>query len=280
MDINSKVELFVTNDQNILYNLNFGFIKKVTDIDIPDQFNTSYYYVIDFDVYVMYNNFDNGITITDNKFNYDFFEYCDLTTNIFMYRGARMYNMQRIKWIDSLNINFIDKTVLEVGCGGVGDFTRFLYSKNPKVLHSCDARQDVLDHLCGRLPFMSNNVYKINVEQQKDFNILPLEKYDIIICVGLLYHIANPLDFLKLMSKMTNTFVLETMLSKDCKRGYNVEYEDATNINQSYSGIGNRYNKDSLYKQLSKLFTNVNIDRQPESSEVVSGVRFTYFCTK
>jgi hypothetical protein len=45
---------------------------------------------------------------------------------IFTYDGAIKINKERIKHLDNLKFNFKDKKILETGCGGKGDFTKYL----------------------------------------------------------------------------------------------------------------------------------------------------------
>jgi hypothetical protein len=44
----------------------------------------------------------------------------------FHYQGALDINKARIEHLDSLHLNFTNKTVVETGCGGRGDFTRYV----------------------------------------------------------------------------------------------------------------------------------------------------------
>ena len=51
---------------------------------------------------------------------------------LFNYKGALEINDARIQHLDSLQLNFNNKTVFETGCGGRGDITRYLLSKNAR----------------------------------------------------------------------------------------------------------------------------------------------------
>ena len=53
--------------------------------------------------------------------------------NSFYYDAARKLNKARIDHLETLNIDFNNKKVLETGCGGCGDITNFLLSKNADV---------------------------------------------------------------------------------------------------------------------------------------------------
>ena len=52
---------------------------------------------------------------------------------LFNYKGALEINYARITHLDTLQLNFNNKTVFETGCGGRGDITRYLISKNAIV---------------------------------------------------------------------------------------------------------------------------------------------------
>ena len=64
---------------------------------------------------------------------------------LFNYKGALEINRARIQHLDTLNLNFTNKSVLETGCGGKGDITRYLLSKNAIVtLHLFSFKTPIL----------------------------------------------------------------------------------------------------------------------------------------
>lgn len=269
--------LYETTENNIYYTTLYGYLQKysyTTDFSYD-------YVIIDFDVYKIIKNYDCQI-LYDKYIIFVFHEYINNIENSFMYLNARFYNMERIKWIKSLNIDFKNKTILEIGCGGCGDFTRFLYSEGASDIICCDARINVLEHLISRLkttiPNIKEKCIELNVEDLNDIEYkLKDKKFDIILCVGLLYHINNPIEFLNKCKCLSNNLILETMLTQNSDSFIQCN-EDKNNINQSFSGIGNRINKEYLYNYLTQIYNDVDISKQPDSIEISSGQRFTYFC--
>ena len=69
---------------------------------------------------------------------------------LFNYKGALEINRARIQHLDTLNLNFTNKSVLETGCGGKGDITRYLLSKNAIVTLN-DYRQENIMSLMNSL---------------------------------------------------------------------------------------------------------------------------------
>jgi len=282
------MELYDINIDDVFFTNTYGFLQRYKHM-IPNESHISKYVVLDFDVYLPLNencknnNNNNNIVINYSKYKIiTFHELIDKINNSFMDFNARLYNMERIRWIDSLNIDFNGKNVFEIGCGGCGDFTRFLYNKGA-ILTSIDARQECLNRLISRLspsiPNIQKNCVQIDVENIQFFKeaLSKSDKIDIIVCVGLLYHINNPLEFLEACKSFSNILVLETMISNRCDT---IEYtrEDVNNMNQSFSGCGNLLNKDFLYTYLKSKYNNVDISKQPDSVEIHSGKRFTYYC--
>ena len=61
--------------------------------------------------------------------------------NSFYYREARILNKVRVVHLDTLQLDFSNKTILETGCGGVGDITSYLLEKKAIVTLN-DYRQE------------------------------------------------------------------------------------------------------------------------------------------
>jgi len=99
---------------------------------------------------------------------------------------------------------FKGKKILEVGCGSAA-MGAFAYSMGAHVTVS-DARQEHIDVINERLPQLKSLV----VDSENTTWPYEEEKYDIIIHVGLLYHLSNPGENLKMISERCDTLILES----------------------------------------------------------------------
>ena len=120
--------------------------------------------------------------------------------NIFTYDGALNINDARIKHLNSLNLDFKDKTVLETGAGGKGDFTKYLL-KFTKDITLNDSRIENINNLLS--------VNNLNLEYNTwDLNEnIPLDNiFDIIFCYGTFYHLQNPEKTIINLSKICKDF--------------------------------------------------------------------------
>jgi SAM-dependent methyltransferase len=77
------------------------------------------------------------------------------------------------------------QTALDVGCG-VGDFSLFLRDSGLRV-SALDGRKDNIEEAQRRVENVS--FYLANVE---DTSLPTLGSFDLVLCVGLLYHLENP----------------------------------------------------------------------------------------
>lgn len=273
-----NTEQLIVNDERNIANNERNIVKNLKKVEELGKYNHSQnYYIINFDVYI--SEPENRDNIENRDLKIDYYEQSS-NYNTFMYLDARIYNMQRIRWINSVlaDYDLKGKNILEVGCGGCGDFTRYFLSKGCNI-YACDARQECLDLLKSRVPseYTNNVTYtKLNVENLEEFNNLPMKHFDVILCVGLLYHISNPTQLLDKMRELGNFLLLETMITNS--NIFENVIEDSKNINQSFSGNGNLINKNYLKSHLEKLYDCVDDSEQPKSSEIESGKRWTFVC--
>jgi SAM-dependent methyltransferase len=170
---------------------------------------------------------------------------------LFNYRGALEINRARIQHLDTLKLNFANKSVLETGCGGKGDITRYLLSKNAIVTLN-DYRQEnimsLMNALQRRLEF---NTWDLN----KPLMLKNDKKFDIIICYGTLYHLNKPADAIRHLSQSCNEFiVLSTCTNGQNDRSVNVTKEDIGANNQAGDGFGCRPGRLFLYETLRNNF--------------------------
>ena len=64
----------------------------------------------------------------------------------FFYDGALQINIDRINHLRTLGLPFMGRSVLETGCGGCGDFTKYLLDAGARVTLN-DVREENIRHL-------------------------------------------------------------------------------------------------------------------------------------
>ena len=169
-------------------------------------------------------------------------------TNSFYYTAARDLNFARIKHLNSLNLDFSNKKILETGCGGVGDITQFLISKNADVTLN-DVRKENIDSLL------------INVKKSLSFNLWDLnsiindvEKFDIIVCYGTLYHLTKVENAIKNLANLCKEYtIISTCTSGKNDYDCNIVYEGFGN-EQSNTQYGSRPGRFYIWEKLSENF--------------------------
>lgn len=118
------------------------------------------------------------------------------------------WNKKRIATIlDYYGVDFFKgKKVLEVGCGWA-DMGAYFHSIGADVTVS-DAREEHINVIKERHPELKAFVVDSEDTEWK----YPEEKYDIIIHFGVLYHLANPDESIKLVSEHCDTLIIETLV--------------------------------------------------------------------
>ena len=93
--------------------------------------------------------------------------------------------------------------------------------------------------------------------------------FDITHCYGLLYHVGNPAEVIKSLSKRTKKyFLLETCVSVDKSMAINLVEEPTENPTQAFNGQGCRPTRPWLMHEIKKYFKYVYIPKtQPSHDE-------------
>ena len=181
----------------------------------------------------------------------------------FDYKGALDINRARIDHLNSLDLNFTNKTVLETGCGGRGDITRYLLSRNA-LLTLNDYRQENINSILTSLnTTLDSNTWNLNQPIPTD------KKFDIIVSYGTLYHLNKPEEAIINLSNICNEFlVLSTCTSGKNDESINVVKEDIGMNNQAGDGFGCRPGRLFLFNTLRRNFAQVySIKTQPNHPE-------------
>jgi len=183
--------------------------------------------------------------------------------DLFNCKGALELNKARVEHLDSLNLDFSYKKVFETGCGGRGDITRYLLSKNAIVTLN-DCREENIKALLNVLNVnLDYNTWDLNKEVPLD------KKFDIIICYGTLYHLNKPEEAIINFSNLCNEFlVISTITSGQNDESINIIGENVQMNNQAGDGYGCRPGRLFIYNTLKKNFKHVYlIKTQPKYHE-------------
>lgn len=148
---------------------------------------------------------------------------------------------------------FKNKTIIEVGAGH-GDFGEMFHNIGAKVI-STEGRKEHLNIIKEKYPH--NNPILLNLEEKWPINL----SSDIIIHVGVLYHLSNPEKAIQDASKHCKYLILETEVSDSLDPDF-IHYVNETSglySDQAMSGKGVRPSPKYIEKLLSKY--NFNFKR-------------------
>lgn len=107
--------------------------------------------------------------------------------------------------IESLEINFKDKTVLELG-SDTGEHTEYLLNKQPRMIVAVDGSKINFDNLLKRF-IKCKEVIPVHHDLNLKLPVLE-EKYDWVYSYGLINTLKNPIDFIKNLSLIEHTNLL------------------------------------------------------------------------
>jgi len=182
---------------------------------------------------------------------------------------------------------FKDKKILEVGCGyaDIG----IAFTTLGAVVTCSDARQEHLDVVNERYPFIKTVLADINIEWPFD------DEYDLIIHMGVLYHLENIAFSLEKTLQAGTQVILETEVSDSSSGDFVLQVEENSNgYDQSITGLGSRpsikhlenyFNKYSMqHERLETSSCNSTFHqynwKQTGSDEWRHGLRAMWFISK
>lgn len=176
------------------------------------------------------------------------------------------HNQARLDHLDSLGLELSNKLVLDVGAG-VGDHAEWYLNKGCQV-HAVEGR----DSLCALMKerFEGNSkiqILRYNLDHDNDYSDLA-EKYEIVHCYGLLYHLSEPAKGISLLADRGELVVLETCVSHLANEKENLVPEDARKPSQSIEGRGCRPSRSWVFNRLKERFDYVYTTKtQPNHPE-------------
>lgn len=182
--------------------------------------------------------------------------------NSFYNKNAIKINTDRIQHLDSLKLDFNNKKILETGCGGIGQFTKYLVN-NGAIVTLNDAR---IDNILANL---NNNKYTLNYNTW-DLNkpINTDEIFDIIFCYGTLYHLTEPELAIKSFAKLCKEYIIiSTCTNGKNDESINIVYESNT-PEQGFHSYGCRPGRLFIYNKLKENFKYVyTLKTQPNNED-------------
>jgi SAM-dependent methyltransferase len=152
---------------------------------------------------------------------------------VFEVEAAARINRVRMDAISSLGLPLNRKRVLDVG-SGPGHFVEFYTSRECELV-ALEGREDTADEFRRRHPAV-----RMVVADVQTWDLRELGRFDLIHCLGLLYHLENPLAALRNMFRVCDgILVLETIIM-DAAGPYVTLADEPKTVNQALAGLGCR----------------------------------------
>lgn len=180
----------------------------------------------------------------------------------FLSPAYQQHNVARLQHLDCLGLPVCGKRVLELGAG-VGDHTIFYLHRNCTVL-AVDGRAECVRMLRQRLG-VDARVIDLDRETAE---IEKLGRFDLVHCYGLLYHLANPQEFLIQVAKVGGMLLLETCVSTGGGIQMRSVHEATGVPSQALHGEGSRPTREWVFENLKQCYPFVYSTRtQPKHHE-------------
>jgi hypothetical protein len=177
---------------------------------------------------------------------------------IFNNNEYQLVDKARFDNFDLLEIDFLDKTILELG-SGIGNHTDFIISKKPKKVVTIEGRLENYQILENK--YQNNkSVFPIHYDLEKPFPKFD-DKFDWVYHYGLLYHLKNPFDAIDYLNDLAHdNLILETCVELN---GLANNLEEGNTPSQALNGIGSRPNLTMIKDKLENIYQQVIIPIQP-----------------
>ena len=139
---------------------------------------------------------------------------------------------------------FKNKTLLELGCG-FGHIGLFFQSLGAKVLFS-DGRKKNLDVIRH-----SNKADTICIDQDEPWKLK--RKFDVILHMGVLYHLENWQQDLECALNHSNLIVLESEVANRSDPNFSLTRLEPKSYDQALNGLACRVSASNIEKELTNL---------------------------
>lgn len=118
----------------------------------------------------------------------------------------RSYNLARKLTFWSLKWNLAGRRVLDVG-GGDGTFADSVFSPMGAILTCTDGRAEHIDTLKRERPHLAARAHVVDLDTS-----FPTGTYDLVFACGILYHIGEPVKFLRNCASAAPLLFMETVV--------------------------------------------------------------------
>jgi len=121
-----------------------------------------------------------------------------------------------------------DSTILDLACNA-GNFVFDMAYRGAKLVHGVD----ISSHNIKQAEFLKTyyNIGNVEFFSEDVFDFNPKIKYDVIINLGLLYHVTKPIELLKKCNEMCKKFmILETVCHKEPISAYHYVLKERFNV--------------------------------------------------
>jgi SAM-dependent methyltransferase len=174
----------------------------------------------------------------------------------------QQHNIARLQHLESLGLDLVRKSVLELGAG-IGDHSLFYLYRNCR-LTAVEGRAGHAKKLSERLGI---EVKIVDLDREPD-RLEQFGRFDLVHCYGLLYHLSNPARFLSAVSRVGDCLLLESCVSFGGELSLNECRELSSIPSQALHGEGCRPTREWIFDQLKRHYQYVYATRtQPRHPE-------------
>jgi SAM-dependent methyltransferase len=170
------------------------------------------------------------------------------------------HNARRQEHLATLGLDLANKRVLELGAG-IGDHTTFFLDRGASVV-AVEPRPENVAFFSASIanagyagaPPLTLHAMDVETAATR----LRGERFDVVYCYGLLYHVPDPLVVLKFAREVcTGLLLLETCVSFGSHEAVNNVSELAADATQAVTGTGCRPTRPWAFRRLQELFEHV-----------------------
>ncbi len=164
---------------------------------------------------------------------------------------------RRQEHLDSLGLDLVGRTVLEVGAG-IGDHTTFFLDRGCRVL-STDGRPENLAVFLDRFDLSPSCRPGDRLEIGRlDLDRPPADlgrRFEVVYCYGVLYHLERPGSALDFLARCcTSLLLVETLVAPGWDEAVRPAGEDCRFVSESIHGMGCRPTRPWVFERLRQSF--------------------------